>query len=91
MSGLSCPWNSSERQLSVYMPQGLGKNLYPDLSIRENLEFFARLYEQDKAERSARIHHLTAATGLEPFLDRPVGKLSGGDEAKTGVMLRPDP
>jgi ribosome-dependent ATPase len=79
---------SMQRELQqrvAYMPQGLGKNLYPDLSIRENLEFFARLYEQDKAERSARIHHLTAATGLEPFLDRPVGKLSGGMKQKLGL------
>ena len=73
------------QQRVAYMPQGLGKNLYPDLSIRENLEFFGRLYEQDKAERNARIHHLTSATGLEPFLDRPAGKLSGGMKQKLGL------
>lgn len=35
----------------AYMPQGLGKNLYPDLSIRENIEFFGRVFGQSRAER----------------------------------------
>ena len=35
----------------AYMPQGLGKNLYPDLSVRENIEFFSRLFGQPRAER----------------------------------------
>ena len=33
----------------AYMPQGLGKNLYPDLSVRENIEFFGRLFGQSRA------------------------------------------
>ena len=66
------------QQRVAYMPQGLGKNLYPELSIRENLEFFARLYGHGKAERERRITMLTKATGLLPFLERPAGKLSGG-------------
>ena len=37
----------------AYMPQGLGKNLYPDLSVGENIAFFARLFGQAKAEREA--------------------------------------
>jgi ribosome-dependent ATPase len=36
----------------AYMPQGLGKNLYPDLSIRENIEFFARVFGQSRTERN---------------------------------------
>ena len=39
----------------AYMPQGLGKNLYPDLSVRENIEFFARLFGQSRSEREWRI------------------------------------
>ena len=62
----------------AYMPQGLGKNLYPDLSIRENIEYFGRLFGQGKAERDARIADLLASTGLTPFADRPAKKLSGG-------------
>jgi len=69
----------------AYMPQGLGKNLYMDLTIRENLQFFAQLFDQDSAERRARIDDLTRSTGLKPFLSRPAGKLSGGMKQKLGL------
>jgi ribosome-dependent ATPase len=67
------------------MPQGLGKNLYPTLSVFENVEFFARLFGQGRAEREARIAELLASTGLRPFADRPAGKLSGGMKQKLGL------
>ena len=69
----------------AFMPQGLGKNLYHDLSIRENLEFFGKLFGQGRSERATRIDRLTRATGLAPFLDRPAGKLSGGMKQKLGL------
>ncbi|TWA82821.1 ribosome-dependent ATPase [Azospirillum brasilense] len=69
----------------AYMPQGLGKNLYPTLSIAENLDFFGRLFGQGGAERRRRIADLTRSTGLAPFLDRPAGKLSGGMKQKLGL------
>jgi ribosome-dependent ATPase len=69
----------------AYMPQGLGRNPYPTLSIEENLQFFARLFGHDAAERRRRIDTLTGATGLREFLDRPVGKLSGGMKQKLGL------
>jgi len=69
----------------AYMPQGLGRNLYPTLSIYENLDFFARLFGQDKQERHRRIGELLQATGLAPFPDRPAGKLSGGMKQKLGL------
>jgi len=69
----------------AYMPQGLGRNLYPTLSVRENLDFFARLFGHDGGERRRRIEALTRATGLLPFLDRPAGKLSGGMKQKLGL------
>jgi ribosome-dependent ATPase len=69
----------------AYMPQGLGKNLYPTLSVAENLAFFGRLFGQRKREYLARIEHLTRSTGLFPFLDRPAGKLSGGMKQKLGL------
>ncbi|AWJ92771.1 ABC transporter ATP-binding protein/permease (plasmid) [Azospirillum baldaniorum] len=69
----------------AYMPQGLGKTLYPTLSIAENLDFFGRLFGQGRAERQRRIADLTQSTGLAPFLDRPAGKLSGGMKQKLGL------
>ena len=67
------------------MPQGLGKNLYPDLSIRENIEFFGRLFGQSARERDWRISELLRSTGLTPFADRPAKKLSGGMRQKLGL------
>lgn len=69
----------------AYMPQGLGKNLYPTLSVEENLQFFGRLFGHDAAERRRRIDDLTRSTGLHPFLTRPAGKLSGGMKQKLGL------
>jgi ribosome-dependent ATPase len=69
----------------AYMPQGLGKNLYPTLSVFENIDFFGRLFGQDRAERERRIAGLTESTGLAPFVDRPAGKLSGGMKQKLGL------
>ncbi len=69
----------------AYMPQGLGRNLYPDLSVRENIEFFARLFGQAKAEREWRIAELMDATALSDFADRPAKKLSGGMKQKLGL------
>ena len=69
----------------AYMPQGLGTNLYPTLSVEENLQFFGRLFGHNAAERRRRIDELTRRTGLTPFLSRPVGKLSGGMKQKLGL------
>ena len=69
----------------AYMPQGLGKNLYPTLSVEENLQFFGRLFGHSRDERRRRIDQLTRSTGLHPFLDRPAGKLSGGMKQKLGI------
>jgi len=69
----------------AYMPQGLGKNLYPTLSVFENVDFFGRLFGQDRAERKRRIDELLRATGLDPFPDRAAGKLSGGMKQKLGL------
>ncbi|HGS6950740.1 TPA: ribosome-associated ATPase/putative transporter RbbA [Klebsiella pneumoniae] len=69
----------------AWMPQGLGKNLYHTLSVYENVDFFARLFDHDKAERELRINELLQSTGLAPFRDRPAGKLSGGMKQKLGL------
>jgi ribosome-dependent ATPase len=69
----------------AYMPQGLGKNLYPTLSVFENVDFFGRLFGHNRRERERRIGELLQSTGLAPFADRPVGKLSGGMKQKLGL------
>ncbi len=69
----------------AYMPQGLGKNLYPDLSVRENIEYFGRLFGLSRQERIWRIAELLDSTALAPFADRPANKLSGGMRQKLGL------
>lgn len=69
----------------AYMPQGLGKNLYPTLSVFENIDFFGRLFGHHEGERARRIEDLLNSTGLTPFRDRPAGKLSGGMKQKLGL------
>ncbi|HET7085555.1 MAG TPA: ribosome-associated ATPase/putative transporter RbbA [Rhizomicrobium sp.] len=69
----------------AYLPQGLGKNLYPTLSIFENVDFFGRLFGQSREEREWRIDDLLTSTDLAPFRHRPAGKLSGGMKQKLGL------
>jgi ribosome-dependent ATPase len=69
----------------AYMPQGLGKNLYPTLSVFENVDFFGRLFGHVRAEREAKIDELLMATGLARFRERPAGKLSGGMKQKLSL------
>ncbi|MDT3705298.1 MAG: ribosome-associated ATPase/putative transporter RbbA [Thiobacillus sp.] len=69
----------------AYMPQGLGRNLYPTLSVFENVDFFGRLFGHGRAERERRIAELLQATALAPFAQRPAGKLSGGMKQKLGL------
>jgi ribosome-dependent ATPase len=69
----------------AYMPQGLGRNLYPDLTVSENIAFFSRLFGQGGYERERRTVELLDATGMAPFRNRPAGKLSGGMRQKLGL------
>jgi ribosome-dependent ATPase len=66
----------------AYMPQGLGKNLYPTLSVFENADFFARLFGLARSEAKRRIAELLDSIGLGRFPSRPAGKLSGGMKQK---------
>ncbi|MFI5460402.1 MAG: ribosome-associated ATPase/putative transporter RbbA [Isosphaerales bacterium] len=66
----------------AYMPQGLGKNLYPTLSVFENTDFFGRLFGLSRTESKRRIAELLESIGLGRFPDRPAGKLSGGMKQK---------
>ena len=79
---------SSRKILShriAFMPQGLGQNLYPTLSVTENVDFHARLFGLRGAVRRQRIARLLQSTGLSPFADRPAGKLSGGMKQKLSL------
>jgi ribosome-dependent ATPase len=69
----------------AYMPQGLGKNLYLELSVYDNVDFMARLFGLGPEDRKVRVKELLAATGLGPFAERPAGKLSGGMKQKVGL------
>ncbi|WP_223642942.1 ribosome-associated ATPase/putative transporter RbbA [Corallococcus sp. EGB] len=69
----------------AYMPQGLGKNLYLELSVYDNVDFMARLFGLSPEERKVRVPELLAATGLGRFAERPAGKLSGGMKQKVGL------
>lgn len=69
----------------AYMPQGLGKNLYLELSVYDNVDFMAQLFGLSRKERPAKVKELLEATGLGPFADRPAGKLSGGMKQKVGL------
>jgi ribosome-dependent ATPase len=66
----------------AYMPQGLGKNLYPTLSVFENSDFFARLFGLSRGDAKHRIAELLDSIGLGRFPNRPAGKLSGGMKQK---------
>ena len=69
----------------AFMPQGLGRNLYPTLSVYENIDFHARLFGLDGRERTRQITRLMEATRLAPFADRAAGKLSGGMKQKLSL------
>ena len=64
----------------AYMSQRFG--LYTDLTVLENLDFYADLYQVPKSERVPRINRLFQFSNLEPFKDRLAGKLSGGMKQK---------
>ncbi len=66
-----------------YMSQRFG--LYEDLTVMENIIFYADLYEVQKKERPPRIERLLGFSNLTPFKDRLAGKLSGGMKQKLGL------
>lgn len=87
---LGGPINKRRHRASLYqriafMPQGLGHNLYPDLSIVENIRFFAALFGLSREECEIRMASLLEATDLAEFAERPAGKLSGGMKQKLGL------
>ena len=74
----------------AYMPQGLGKNLYPDLSVQENIAFFSRL--SGNPARAAISHRRAARRHRARTVRRPGGDQAvGGHEAEARSVLRPNP
>lgn len=69
-----------------FMPQGLGLNLYADLSVEENIDFFARLRGVPRRELAERKRKLLAMTRLDRFTERPMKHLSGGMKQKLGLI-----
>ncbi|MFH1034522.1 MAG: ATP-binding cassette domain-containing protein [Pseudomonadota bacterium] len=69
-----------------FMPQGLGLNLYPELSVEENIDFFAQLRDVTPAELAQRKRTLLAMTRLDKFRGRPMKQLSGGMKQKLGLV-----
>jgi len=67
----------------AYMSQRFG--LYGDLTVLENLDFYADLFEVPETERSARVRRLLDFSGLGPFQNRLADKLSGGMKQKLGL------
>ena len=67
-----------------YMPQRFG--LYEDLTVAENIRFYADVFGVSRAERATRARHLLDAAGMSPFTDRLAGKLSGGMKQKLGLV-----
>ena len=67
----------------AYMAQRFG--LYPDLTVRENIDFYADLYQVPKAERPARLERLYHFSALGPFEHRRAGQLSGGMKQKLSL------
>ena len=68
-----------------YMPQGLGTNLYAELTVLEHLYLFGRLYDLAPAEVRERSDLLLEVVGLRPFADRRAGMLSGGLRQKLAL------
>jgi ABC-2 type transport system ATP-binding protein len=66
-----------------YMAQRFG--LYPDLTVQENIDFYADLYEVPREGRDQRVERLLAFSNLTPFRRRRAGNLSGGMKQKLGL------
>ena len=66
-----------------YMPQRFG--LYEDLTVQENIDFFADLFSVKGEERRTRVKRLLEFSRMDPFTDRLAGKLSGGMKQKLGL------
>lgn len=82
----SAPAAERVKQRIGFLPQGLGLNLYPDLSIEENVDFFGRLRLVPADQLAERKRMLLGMTRLDAFRHRPMRQLSGGMKQKLGLV-----
>ncbi len=68
------------------MPQGLGLNLFADLSVEENINYFANVRLVPPEELESRKDRFLKMTRLERFRNRPMKNLSGGMKQKLGLI-----
>jgi ABC-2 type transport system ATP-binding protein len=78
-----CKQVRAVRSLVGYMPQRF--SLYSDLTVQENLFFYANLFGVSHSERKTKLEELLSFSRLEPFLKRRAGKLSGGMKQKLAL------
>jgi ABC-2 type transport system ATP-binding protein len=71
--------------------QSSSSGAWPDLTVRENLEFVATVHRLGATAAAERLEELLAATALTPAVDRLGGELSGGMRQKLGVAILPSP
>jgi len=78
-------WREAEavKENIAYMSQRFG--LYPDLTVMENVDFYADIYGVPRKGRIERVEELLAFSNLTPFKMRHAGKLSGGMKQKLGL------
>jgi ABC-2 type transport system ATP-binding protein len=85
------PQSKAVRSLVGYMPQETA--LYVDLTVRENLQLFGRLYDMDRKTLSARVDELLEFVNLSEQADKVITELSGGMQhrASLAAALLPKP
>ncbi len=82
--GASFPHDIEQAKARLgYMPQRFG--LYADLSVTENLNFYAEIHRVSRRERAERLGQLLDFVNLSPFRRRQAGRLSGGMKQKLGL------
>ncbi len=85
VAGLFLPYDSERVKENIgYMPQKF--SLYNDLTVKENISFFAEIFEIDKKILKERMEPLLKMTRLYPFTERLTGNLSGGMKQKLALM-----
>ncbi|MBV1914694.1 MAG: ATP-binding cassette domain-containing protein [Pseudomonadales bacterium] len=87
IAGISCLKKPEQvKPIIGYMPQGLGLNLYDNLSVEENINFFRELRCVPERTFLDNRNRLLEMTRLAPFSKRPAGKLSGGMRQKLALI-----
>ena len=84
--GYSCTSHAHQVRRLMSFAMGEERSFYWRLTPRQNLEFFATLYNLSRKEASRKIHELAETFGIETFLDRPYEQLSTGTRQRLGLV-----